>query len=100
MNHYLIMYRPPRSTFVDDATVDEMAAVANHFEYLKGLLNRGTLLLAGRIDDARFGIAVVTADNEIQARSIMENDPAVRADVFSGELLPFRLALMAGTGGD
>jgi len=94
MAHYLIMYRPPRATFAEDATAEESGAVDKHFAYLKQLLTEGKLLLAGRTEDARFGIAVIVADDEGKARAMMKRDPAVASGVFSGELLPFRLALI------
>ncbi len=93
MAHYLIMYRPPRDTFTDDATTEEEAVMEKHFDYLKRLESEQKLVLAGRIEDARFGIAIIRADDEDSARTIMEQDPAVAGGVFTGELLPFRLAL-------
>jgi len=56
----------------------------------------GRLILAGRTEDARFGIAVIEAGSEDEAGDIMSNDPAVKEGVFSGELLPFQLALLRG----
>ncbi len=94
MPHYLIVYRPPRDTFVDDATPEETAIIEKHFSYLKRLLSTGGLVLAGRTEDAQFGIAIIVADDEAEARAIMERDPAVAGGVFSGELHPFRLALI------
>jgi len=94
MNHYLLMYRPQRETFITDATAEESAAVSRHFDYLSNLLADGKLLMAGRVEDARLGIAILEAADDDAAASIMAHDPAVQAGVFSGELLPFRLALM------
>lgn len=96
MSHYLIMYVPPRADFAKNATPEESAVIERHFEYLKGKQADGALLLAGRTDDARFGIAVIQADTEDAAREIMANDPSVKEGVFTGELLPFRLALGGG----
>lgn len=94
--HYLIIYRPPRVTFADDATADESAVVGEHFEYLKKLLADDILILAGRTDDAGFGLAVFKAADETAANAVMQNDPAVRAGVFSGELHRYHVALLAG----
>jgi uncharacterized protein YciI len=96
MTHYLIIYRPPREDFAENATPVESAVIERHFEYLQKQEAEGRLILAGRIEDARFGIAVIEANNENEARQIMANDPAVKEGVFSGELLPFRLALLRG----
>ena len=94
MSHYLIMYRPPRETFIDDATAEESATIEKHHSYLHQILSDGKLLLAGPTEDGQFGIAVIEADDEQAARTIMERDPAVSAGVFRGELFPFRVALV------
>jgi len=39
---------------------------------------------------------VIEAGSEDEAGDIMSNDPAVKEGVFSGELLPFQLALLRG----
>lgn len=96
MPHYLIIYRPPRETFADDANPEEIAVIERHFEYLKQLLSEEKLLLAGRAENGRLGIGVIAADDEPAARTIMESDPVLTEGVFSGELLPFRLALFSG----
>lgn len=94
--HYLIVYRPPRPTFVDDATAAESAAVGEHFEYLKKLLADGQLVLAGRTDDASMGLALFKAADHDQAEQVMQNDPVIKAGVFTGELREFHLSLLAG----
>ena len=92
-NHYLIMYHPPREGFAENATPEESAEVMKHFEYLKTLNAKKTVLIAGRVDDARFGIALLETETEQEARDILDSDPAVKAKVFTAELLPFSLAL-------
>ena len=96
MSHYLIMYRPPREDFAENATPGETAIIERHFEYLQKQEDKGQLILAGRTEDARFGIAVIESGNEKEAKEIKANDPAIKEGVFSGELLPFRLALLRG----
>jgi uncharacterized protein YciI len=96
MNHYLTVYRPPRPTFVDDASDSESTAVGEHFEYLKKLLSDGTLLLAGRTEDASMGLVVFRAPDQHAAEMILRDDPAVQAGVFRAELHRYRLALFAG----
>lgn len=95
VKHYLITYKPPREDFAEDATAEESAVIERHFEYLKSQEANGRLILAGRTEDASFGIAVIQADSEREAGKIMANDPAVKEGVFSGELKRFRLALPA-----
>ena len=91
--HDLIMYRPPRDGFAENATPEESAKVMKHFEYLKQLHVEKVVLMAGRVEDARFGIALLETETRQAAQEIMNNDPAVKAKVFQAELLPFSLAL-------
>ena len=44
--HYLIMYRPPRDGFAENATPEESAEVMKHFEYLKQLHAEKIVLFA------------------------------------------------------
>jgi uncharacterized protein YciI len=84
---------PCRPTFLKDMTDAEAAKVDEHFAYLQRMLAAGELILAGRCDDATFGIVIFSASSPEVARARMENDPAVVAGVFTAELHPFRVAL-------
>jgi uncharacterized protein len=93
---YLYRIRPTRSGFLEKSTPDEDAIVDDHFEYLKSLTGQGVVLMAGRTlttHKGSHGIVVLAVHSADEARGIMENDPAVRAGVFSAELFPFRVAL-------
>ena len=93
---FAYVIRPPRATFVDDATPDERALVEAHFQYLRRLCDDGTVVLAGRCDDGEFGIIIFEADDEASARRVMSDDPAVRAGLFAAPFHPFRIALLRG----
>lgn len=67
-----------------------------HFRYLQKLLADNRLILAGRtqnMDETTFGIVILLAESEEAARHVMENDPAVRQNVMTAELYPYRVAL-------
>ena len=91
--HYLLMYYPPRKDFTTNHTPEESDSVGRHFNYLKDLHSKGIVQMAGRIEDARFGICHLIVENKEAAENIMKNDPAVMDKVFSAEILPFMLAL-------
>jgi uncharacterized protein YciI len=93
---FLYMVRPPRPTFPADGTPEELEAVGEHFQYLKQMLEAGTLYLAGRREDAEFGIAVFKADDLAAAQEIAANDPAIVRGVFTVEVWPFQVALATG----
>jgi uncharacterized protein len=94
MAHFLLLYRPPRPTFADDATEEENRVIGDHFKYLKSLLAQGRLLIAGPCEDASMGIAVIECENEREAHNMVAADPAVIARVFSCEAKPYRVSLV------
>lgn len=92
---YLIVLEPLRDSFVNDATEAELSIVADHFAHLQKALKAGRLVLAGRAEDGHPGIVVIYADSIEQARAFVQDDPAVRTGLFTAQLKPFRLALLA-----
>lgn len=96
MPQYLYRIRPARPGFFDGPTPSEELAVGEHFAYLQELTRRQVVLLAGRtLNDGptAFGIVVLEAASEAEARQIAFSDPAVRAGVFVADLFPYRTAL-------
>jgi len=82
----------------DDWTEKDIEIVSVHFNYLKDLLAKEILFLAGRtvhepMTEKDFGIAILEVDSEEEARTIMENDPAVKGGIMTAELSEFSLAL-------
>jgi uncharacterized protein YciI len=82
MMQYLYRITPTRLGMVAEGPTDEEAAImSRHFDYLKSLTGQGTVLLFGRTqnsDATTFGIAIFRAESEVEARSIINNDPASR----------------------
>ncbi len=55
------------------------------------------VILAGRTqntDYSSFGIVIINAGSEEEARKIMHDDPAVKNKVVRGELFPYKIALL------
>ncbi len=73
-----------------------MEIVDRHFQYLKSAHERGETVLVGRCEDFAFGVVVFEAPSRAAAVAFMDNDPAVAEGVMSGELHPYRVALMRG----
>ena len=93
---YLYRIHPTRNAFLVESTPEEDAIVSAHFHYLKDLTEQGVVLMAGRTlhtDDTSHGLVLLAAGSEDLARTIMENDPAVKGGVFRAELFPFAVAL-------
>lgn len=77
-------------------TERENRIVQEHFETLQKLVAENTVILAGRTlnnDPSTFGIVILQTETEEKARSLMENDPAVKERIMTAELYPYRIAL-------
>ena len=98
ITHYLYKLQPARLAMLSDGpTQAEAAITAEHFAYLEALVEQGTVVLAGRTlntDASSFGICILRADSEAEARAIMENDPGVLKGVMRAELFPYRVGLL------
>ena len=79
-------------------TPEEAEVISAHVEYLERLAETGTVLLAGRTqtaDENTFGIVIIRAETEREARHVMENDPAVSGGVMGARLFPYRVAVVS-----
>lgn len=79
-------------------TEEENHTIGVHFNYLKGMLEAGKLVLAGRtvnmpMTDKDIGIAILETETMEEAGDIMANDPAVKSGIMTAELFKFSLAL-------
>lgn len=92
--NFIYLIRPKRDNFIETITDEESNIMSEHFEYLKNLLKKGKLVLAGPVTSGKFGIVILEAEDESKAQNIMLNDPAVASSIVSSELYPFRISLM------
>lgn len=95
---FLYRIQPLRPEMLTDgATESETQIISEHFSYLKKLMEKGILILAGRTQNKEsnsFGIVIFNAESEETARQILHDDPAVKNRVFRGELFPYQIALI------
>ena len=95
---YLYNIQPTRPEMLTEgSTKEETNIVSQHYNYLSSLTEEGVVLLAGRTlntDESSFGIVIILVDSEDMALEIMKNDPAVKNNVMSANLYPFRTALV------
>ena len=82
--------------FLARATQDERAVVQEHGGWLQARYAEGRVVFAGRCYDGPFGLVVLDAGNEEQARQLMEQDPSIRAGVQRADLYPFTTFLARG----
>ena len=97
MPEYLYTIRPTRIGMLSEGPTSEEAVIVSlHFDYLSRLVDQAVVVLAGRTlttDERSFGIIIFRAESDVEARSVVENDPAVKAGVMRAELYPYRIAL-------
>ena len=97
MSAWIYFLHPPRADFAATMTAEEEAVWAVHFERLKDLLTRGTVVLAGpTLGLTNTGIVVFEAPDEGAARRIVDEDPVIVGGFARGELRPFRVSLLRG----
>jgi uncharacterized protein YciI len=90
---FVIMFKPPRTNFNETSTKEEQRVIGEHFSYLKDLIRDGILKHAGRCDDATFGLVILETESLETAAQIMENDPAIKAGIFIGQIWRYHTAL-------
>lgn len=76
---------------------DEQRILGEHFDYLQKLTEESVMILVGRTQTTgpeTFGLAIFEAENETQARAVMEADPAIAQGLMRAELFPYQVALM------
>jgi len=97
MHQFITILRPTRIQMITDRPSEfEEKTVSLHFNYLKDLVNKGIVHLAGLTqthDETTFGIVIFFAADIAEARALAENDPAVKTGVMTAEVFPFKIAL-------
>jgi uncharacterized protein YciI len=79
--------------FLARATQGEREVLQEHGQWLQARCAEGRVLFAGRCYDGPFGLVVLDAENEEQARRLMAQDPSIRSGVQQAELYPFKTFL-------
>ena len=88
----------PRLRDEKNWTKEDGEIVGRHFRRLKQLHKEGKVILAGRTlnesDPSQFGVVVLEANSEAEARKLMEEDDAVKEKIMTAQLFPFSVALI------
>ena len=97
-NVYMYTLHPTRPAMLTEGPTDEEKALAaQHWTYSQELLKKKIIIFGGRTlptSEEAFAIVVIQVSSEDQARSIMEDDPAVKGGVFRGRLFPYQPMLI------
>jgi uncharacterized protein YciI len=100
--HYYLKLIPPRPSFAQDATAEELAIMKRHADYFDEQFRAGKVLLYGPVlaRDGAFGVGILEVENEAEARVFGENDPSVVARLNLFEISPMRVTDARGKTGN
>lgn len=96
MFQWLSMAKPTRLEMLLETTPEEDEIIDQHLAYVEDLTRKGVLIMVGRTlntDETSFGLTIFEAEDEMAAREIMENDPAIKGGIMTATLYPYRVAL-------
>ncbi len=96
IKHYYAIIKPYRQDFITNPKESEDKIMEEHFYYLKSLLEQNKLFLAGPtlIPEDPFGLIILEANSEEEAKNLLENDPSVKTEIQKViDFRPIRLSL-------
>lgn len=91
---YFVKLTGTREGWPENMTPDEERIMSEHYQYLLDLVAKKKIFLAGPVLDPVFGLIVLRASTEQEAREIMDNEPSVVQGVHTYELHPMRVSLL------
>lgn len=94
--YFFTIIKPYRRDFIINPKEEEDLIMSDHFQYLKFLLEQKKLYLAGPtlIPEDPFGVIIIEAQTEEEARNLIKNDPSVKAGIQEiADFRPIRLSL-------
>lgn len=96
MPQFICFLEPNRPDLPENPTAAETSAIDAHFSYYQKLLDRGSLLIAGRTHEPPYiGIMIYEAPTKEDAISIAAQDPAIIKSVLKARVQVFETALQA-----
>ena len=94
--YFYAIIKPYRKDFIINPKEEEDQIMSDHFLYLKSLLKQNKLYLAGPtlITEDPFGLIILRAKTEEEAKELLDNDPSVKSGIQRiADLRPIRLSL-------
>lgn len=91
---FLARLIPPRPTFAEDASPEEVALMREHLAYTQQHFDAGRVLLFGPVlaESGTYGVAVMDVDDITDVHDFMSNDPSVLAGLNTYDIAPMRIA--------
>jgi uncharacterized protein len=100
VSYFVYKLIPPRPTFgAGDMTEAEAAIMGDHAAYWSQQLADGIAVVFGPVTDpaGNWGLAVVEADTEADARALRDADPAITSGLATVEIFPMPVAVVRET---
>jgi len=90
-----------KSTYYDDDTWtdDVNQIIEDHFIRLKNDFESGKVIHVGRTEDPKndgFGLVIYHADHDEEAKTYMENDPAIKKGMMTGTYQRYKVVFDRG----
>jgi uncharacterized protein len=86
---FAIIYSPGPAWIKDKPIYEQ--PLREHARYMQKLLDENKLVLAGPFADSSGGMAIIRAANWRQAQAILDDDPAIKSNVFTATLRPWQV---------
>jgi uncharacterized protein YciI len=96
LHQYLVLMKRGPKWLAGKSVAEQ--PLLEHGKYLKELMDKGSLQLAGPFSDDSGGFVILNAADDADARRITEHDPGVITQILEPEIRPIRIAFDAATG--
>src|SRR5579863_1436072 len=97
MSYFFGRLLPPRPTFAQDITEEELKLMQTHGAYMGGLAEKGTAVLFGPVLEGKggWGLVVFEAESESEVRALIAKDPVILSNRgFRYEIFPMLRAVL------
>ncbi len=84
-----VMIYTPGPAWKTVQTVAELPFYREHVRYIEKVFAARQLLMGGAFLDNQGGLGILSVEDEVQAREIVEHDPFVQAGVVEAHLHPW-----------
>ena len=83
MQHFVVKLRASREGFMHSMSPQEMTVMQAHAAYWAGLLEQGSAIVFGPVDDpaGSYGLGVVAVEDEAVLEAIRVADPAISSGI-------------------
>jgi hypothetical protein len=91
LKHFFFKLIPPRATFPADMTPVEAKFMQEHATYWRAQVAKDMAIVLGPVMDpaGAYGIGVIRAVDDAQARALADEDPVIKAQIgFRVEIFP------------